>query len=52
MSTKEKNKSPFVFLSHIAGQTSCIGLGTGIVTLPLELPVRVAEDAIVLRLDQ
>jgi putative FMN-dependent luciferase-like monooxygenase len=42
--------SPFVFLSHIAGQTSCIGLGTGIVTLPLELPVRVAEDAIVLDL--
>jgi putative FMN-dependent luciferase-like monooxygenase len=42
--------SPFVFLSHIAAQTSCIGLGTGIVTLPLELPVRVAEDAIVLDL--
>ena len=42
--------SPFVFLSHIAGQTSCIGLGTGIVTLPLELPVRVAEDAVVLDL--
>jgi putative FMN-dependent luciferase-like monooxygenase len=40
--------SPFVLLSHIAGRTSRIRLGTGIVTLPLELPVRVAEDAIVL----
>jgi putative FMN-dependent luciferase-like monooxygenase len=40
--------SPFVFLSHLVGQTSRIRLGTGIVTLPLELPVRVAEDAIVL----
>jgi putative FMN-dependent luciferase-like monooxygenase len=42
--------SPFVFLGHVAGQTSRIRLGTGIVTLPLELPVRVAEDAIVLDL--
>src|SRR5450755_4334910 len=42
--------SPFVFLGHIAGRTSRIRLGTGIVTLPLELPVRVAEDAIVLDL--
>ena len=30
--------------------TSRIRLGTGIVTLPLELPVRVAEDAVVLDL--
>ena len=42
--------SPFVFLGHVAGQTSRIRLGTGIITLPLELPVRVAEDAIVLDL--
>jgi putative FMN-dependent luciferase-like monooxygenase len=42
--------SPFVFLGHLAARTSGIRLGTGIVTLPLELPVRVAEDAIVLDL--
>src|ERR1700757_2404251 len=42
--------SPFVFLGHVAARTSRIRLGTGIVTLPLELPVRVAEDAIVLDL--
>ncbi len=42
--------SPFVFLGHLAGQTTRIRLGTGIITLPLELPVRVAEDAIVLDL--
>src|SRR5271156_4185963 len=42
--------SPFVFLGHLAGRTSRIRLGTGIITLPLELPVRVAEDAIVLDL--
>jgi putative FMN-dependent luciferase-like monooxygenase len=40
--------SPFVFLSHVAAQTSTIRLGTGILTLPLEDPVRVAEDASVL----
>jgi len=42
--------SPFVFLGHVAAQTTKIRLGTGIITLPLELPVRVAEDAIVLDL--
>jgi putative FMN-dependent luciferase-like monooxygenase len=42
--------SPFVFLGQVTEQTSRIRLGTGIVTLPLELPVRVAEDAIVLDL--
>jgi putative FMN-dependent luciferase-like monooxygenase len=39
--------SPFVFLSHLAAQTSRIRLGTGVITLPLENVVRVAEDAIV-----
>jgi putative FMN-dependent luciferase-like monooxygenase len=40
--------APFVFLTHVAAHTSRIRLGTGIVTLPLELPIRVAEDAAVL----
>jgi putative FMN-dependent luciferase-like monooxygenase len=42
--------APFVFLSQVAARTTCIRLGTGIVTLPLELPIRVAEDAAVLDL--
>lgn len=42
--------APLVFLAHVAAQTSAIRLGTGIVTLPLEDPVRVAEDASVLDL--
>ncbi len=42
--------APFVFLAHAAAATTRIRLGTGIVTLPLELPVRVAEDAVVLDL--
>jgi len=42
--------SPLVFLSHVAARTSTIRLGTGIITLPLENPVRVAEDAVVLDL--
>jgi putative FMN-dependent luciferase-like monooxygenase len=42
--------APFVFLAQIAVHTSRIRLGTGIVTLPLELPIRVAEDAAVLDL--
>lgn len=40
--------SPFVFLAQVAARTSAIRLGTGIVTLPLEAPIRVAEDAAVL----
>jgi alkanesulfonate monooxygenase SsuD/methylene tetrahydromethanopterin reductase-like flavin-dependent oxidoreductase (luciferase family) len=42
--------APFVFLAHAAACTSRIRLGAGIVTLPLEEPVRVAEDAAVLDL--
>ncbi|MFZ2005489.1 MAG: putative FMN-dependent luciferase-like monooxygenase [Stellaceae bacterium] len=42
--------APFVFLARVAAQTTRIRLGTGIVTLPLELPLRVAEDAAVLDL--
>lgn len=40
--------SPLLFLSHVAARTSRIRLGTGIITLPLELPLRVAEDTAVL----
>jgi putative FMN-dependent luciferase-like monooxygenase len=42
--------APFVFLAQAAALTTRIRLGTGIVTLPLELPIRVAEDAAVLDL--
>ncbi len=42
--------APFVFLAHVAARTRRIRLGTGIVTLPLENPLRVAEDAVVLDL--
>ncbi|WP_157412659.1 putative FMN-dependent luciferase-like monooxygenase [Acidovorax sp. Root217] len=42
--------SPLVFLAHVAARTHRIRLGTGIITLPLENAVRVAEDAIVLDL--
>jgi putative FMN-dependent luciferase-like monooxygenase len=42
--------APFVFLAQVAAVTSRIRLGTGIVTLPLELPIRVAEDAAVMDL--
>lgn len=42
--------SPFVFLAHVAARTPRIRLGTGVVTLPLENAVRVAEDAVVLDL--
>jgi putative FMN-dependent luciferase-like monooxygenase len=42
--------SPFVFLAQVAARTSTIRLGTGIVTLPMENPIRVAEDSAVLDL--
>ena len=42
--------SPFVFLAQAAARTRRIRLGTGIVTLPLEMGIRVAEDAAVLDL--
>src|SRR5687768_17752051 len=37
--------APLIFLTHVAARTSRIRLGTAIITLPLELPIRVAEDA-------
>ncbi|WP_327582844.1 putative FMN-dependent luciferase-like monooxygenase [Nonomuraea sp. NBC_00507] len=40
--------APLVFLAHVAARTSRIRLGTGIITLPLDHPVRVAEDTAVL----
>ncbi|MFE6860704.1 putative FMN-dependent luciferase-like monooxygenase [Nocardia sp. NPDC057668] len=40
--------SPFVFLAHAAARNPKLRLGTAIVTLALEDPVRVAEDAAVL----
>lgn len=42
--------APLVFLSYLAAQTQRIGLGTGIITLPMESALRVAEDAVVLDL--
>lgn len=40
--------APLVFLGYVAARTARIRLGTGIVTLPMEQPLRVAEDAAVL----
>lgn len=40
--------SPFVFLAHAAARATRIRFGTAIVTLGLEDPIRVAEDAAVL----
>ncbi len=42
--------SPLVFLAHVAAFTTRIRLGTAIITLPLENPLRVAEDTAVLDL--
>src|SRR5579864_8684277 len=40
--------SPFVFLGAAAVRTSRLRLATGIITLPIEQPLRLAEDAAVL----
>jgi alkanesulfonate monooxygenase SsuD/methylene tetrahydromethanopterin reductase-like flavin-dependent oxidoreductase (luciferase family) len=40
--------SPFVFLAWLAARTTRLRVGTAAVTLPLETPLRVAEDAAVL----
>ena len=40
--------APLVFLSQVAARTQRIRLGTGIITLPMENPIRVAEDEAVL----
>jgi len=42
--------SPLVFLAHLAAQTQIIRLGTGVITLSMENPIRVAEDTAVLDL--
>jgi putative FMN-dependent luciferase-like monooxygenase len=40
--------SPLVFLAAVAARTTRLRLATGIITLPLENPLRLAEDAAVL----
>ncbi|WP_413740537.1 putative FMN-dependent luciferase-like monooxygenase [Sodalis sp. RH14] len=42
--------APLVFLAHVAALTRRIRLGTGVITLPMELALRVAEDTAVLDL--
>ncbi len=42
--------APTVFLAHVAARTSRIRLGTGVITLPMENAIRVAEDTAVLDL--
>jgi putative FMN-dependent luciferase-like monooxygenase len=42
--------APLVFLAGVAARTTRIRLGTGVITLPMESAVRVAEDTAVLDL--
>jgi len=42
--------APLVFLAYVAARTRHIRLGTGVITLPMELALRVAEDTSVLDL--
>ncbi|CAI0845101.1 putative FMN-dependent luciferase-like monooxygenase [Serratia grimesii] len=42
--------SPLVFLAQVAARTRHIRLGTGVITLPMESAIRVAEDTAVLDL--
>ncbi len=42
--------SPLPFLAYVAARTSRIRLGTGIIILPMEDPVRAAEDTVVVDL--
>ncbi len=42
--------APLVFLAQVAVRTRHIRLGTGVITLPMEEPLRVAEDTAVLDL--
>ena len=42
--------SPLPFLAYVAARTSRIRLGTGIIILPMEDPVRTAEDTVVVDL--
>jgi putative FMN-dependent luciferase-like monooxygenase len=42
--------SPLVFLAQVAARTTTIRIGTGIITLPMENAVRIAEDSTVLDL--
>ncbi len=47
---REHVSSPLVLLAAIAAHTRRIGLGTGVLVLPLEDPLKVAEDAATLDL--
>lgn len=42
--------SPLPFLAYVAARTSRIRLGTGIIILPMENPIRTAEDTVVVDL--
>ena len=42
--------SPLPFLAYVAARTCRIRLGTGIIILPMENPIRIAEDTVVVDL--